>query len=159
MSVASPPLVIDYSPLTDFYRRHIWTHISFLLTSQQSCFFNLVEVSCNCCPLFHRTIFCENLPMFVRYSPKQFANLVNQSKLWLDSRLTTSRSHHSITSFVHLYCNHKLRYTNQNASFTLFICVYSLLCNLVRTQSPLASRWTLEGTLGDWHFITAGSLR
>ena len=41
-------------------------------------FFNSVEVTLNgLCPIFHRTVFlsCENLPMFVRYSQKQFAKL------------------------------------------------------------------------------------
>ena len=69
MSVASLRFVIDHSPLPDVYRRHIWTNISFLFTSEQSYgFFALVEVTGNgLCPIFHRTVLrsCENLPMFV----------------------------------------------------------------------------------------------
>ena len=59
--------VIDYSPLPDFYGRHISTNIYFLFTPQQSpSFFILVEVTVNgLCLIFYRAVFlsCENLPV------------------------------------------------------------------------------------------------
>ena len=48
-------------------------------------------------------------------------NFVDQS-LWLDwDSDHVRRSRHSMTSILRLYSNHKLRSTNQHASFTLFI--------------------------------------
>ena len=67
MLVASLRFVIDYSPLPDFYGRHISTNICFLFTPQQSpSFFILVEVTLNgLCLIFYRAVFlsCENLPV------------------------------------------------------------------------------------------------
>ena len=58
-----------------------------------------------CLPLLAKTV-CKAL-------------LTNHSGWTLDSD-HVRRSHHSMTSFVRLNSNHKLRSTNQNASFTLF---------------------------------------
>ena len=126
MYVASLRFVIDYSPLPDFYRRHISTNICFLFTSQQSSSFPiLVEATLNSllsnflldsfpflrkfacvCPLLAITV-CKTL-------------LTSRSRWTLDSD-HVRRSHHSMTSIVRLYSNHTLLYTNQNASFTQFI--------------------------------------
>ena len=87
-------------------------------------FFNLVEVTLNglsnfssdsfrflrkfshVCPLLAKTV-CKTL-------------LTSHSGWTLDSD-HVRRSHHSMTSIVRLYSNHKLRSTNHNASFILFI--------------------------------------
>ena len=121
MSVASLWFVIDHSPLLDFYRRQIWANVSFLFTSQQSSSFfqpgwgqsqrslsNFLSDSfpflrkfAYVCPLLAKTV-CKTL-------------LTSHSGWTLDSD-HVRRSHHSKTSIVRLYSNHKLRSTNHNRS-------------------------------------------
>ena len=134
MTVTSLRFVIDCSPLPNFYRRHIWTNISFLFTSQQSPgFVDVVGVTCNgLCLIFHWTVLrsCENFPVVVGYSPKQFPKLLLTSHSGYTECTPESdhmrRSRHGGTplddvfvrpALVRPKSDHKLRYTNQNASF------------------------------------------
>ena len=90
MSVASLRFVIDYSPLPDFYRRHISKNICFLFTSQQSSSFPiLVEVTLNgLCSIFYWAVsFPAKICLCLSATRKNsLQNFVDQS-LWLDSRL------------------------------------------------------------------------
>ena len=84
--------VIDYSPLPDFYGRHISTNICFLFTPQQSpSFFILVEVTLKGLILsnFYRAVFLsrKNLPVYVPLLAKTVCKtLLTSHSVWtLDS--------------------------------------------------------------------------
>ena len=83
-----------------------WVHFQRSLSNFSSDNFLFLWKFASVCPLLAKTV-CKTL-------------LISRSCWTLDSD-HVCRSHHSMWSTVRLYSNHTLLWTNQNASFTLFI--------------------------------------
>ena len=135
--------MIDYFPLLDFYLQQIWANISFLFTSQQSSiFFNLVGHSQRSLSNFSS----DSFPFLQKFAyiclllaETVFKTLLTSHSGWTLGSDHVCRSHHSMTSIMHLYSNHKssLFHQSRHEIYTVHCIITVILLSFQPLQQQV----------------------